>query len=76
MPFGILSAPQVFQRRMHQFAEGLSGVEVIHEDFIIVGCGKTYEEGIKKHDKNLIGLLLRCQDQYVTLCVKEATYLG
>ena len=58
MPFGILSAPEVFQRWMHQLKEGLSRVEVIHDNFIVVGCGKTYE-GLKKHEKNLRGLLLR-----------------
>ena len=59
MPFCISSVPEMFQRRMHLFAEGLSRVEVIHDDFIVVGCGKTYEEG-KNHEKNLRGLLLRC----------------
>ena len=45
--------------------------------------GKTYEKGLKKHEKNLRGLLLRCQDHHVTLGknkvklhVKEVTYLG
>ena len=83
MPFDFSSAPEVFQRRIHQFAEGLSGVEVIHDDFIVVGCGKTYEEGLKKHEKNLRGLLLRYQDQHVILGkdkvklpVKEVNYVG
>ena len=66
MPFGILLAPEVFQRLMHQFAEGLSRGKVIHDNFRVVGCGKTFE-GLKKHEKNLRGLLLRCQDQHVTL---------
>ena len=79
MSFGISLAPKVFQRWMHQFAEGFSrrvqqkgsaegfsrrvqqkgsaegfsGVEVIHDNFIVVGCSKTYEEGLKKHEKTL-----------------------
>ena len=83
MPLGISSAPEVFQRQMHQFAEGLSRVEVIHDDFTVVGCGKTYEEDLKKHENILRGLLLRYQDQHVTLGkdkvklhVKAVTYLG
>ena len=32
MPFGISSAPEVFQRRMHELIEGLQGVEVIADD--------------------------------------------
>ena len=81
--FGISSTPEMFQRQMHQLAEGLSGVEVIHDDFIVVGCGKTYEESLKKNEKNLRYLLLRCQDQHVTigkdklkLNAKEVTYVG
>ena len=53
-------------------------MEVIHDDFIVVGCGKTYEEGLQNHEKNLRGTSLRCQDQHVTLekdevklCVKK-----
>ena len=47
---------------MYQFAEGFSGVEVIHVDFIVIGCGKACE-GLKNHEKNLrVGLLLKCQD--------------
>ena len=35
MPFGISSAPEVWQRTMHQFVEDLEGVEVIADDFLI-----------------------------------------
>ena len=41
-------------------------MEVLHDDFIVVSCGMTYES-LKKHEKNLRGPLLRCQDQHVTL---------
>lgn len=44
MPFGICSAPEVFQRRMHQVIEGPLGVEVIADDFVTVGLGETIEE--------------------------------
>ncbi len=36
MPFGIDSAPEVFQRKMHELIEGLTGIEVIADDFLIV----------------------------------------
>ena len=32
MPFGINSAPEVWQRRMREHIEGLKGVEVIADD--------------------------------------------
>ena len=41
LPFGISSAPEVFQRRMHLLVEGLSGVEVIADDFVVVGFGDS-----------------------------------
>jgi len=33
MPFGISSAPEVWQQKMNELVEGLSGVEVIADDF-------------------------------------------
>ena len=35
MPFGIRSAPEVFQRKMHELIEGLRGVEVIADDLLL-----------------------------------------
>ena len=37
MPFGISSAPEVWQRKMHEAIEGLQGVEVIVDDFLVCG---------------------------------------
>lgn len=44
MPFGISSAPELFQRKMHKLIEGLVGVEVVADNFIAVGYGNTFEE--------------------------------
>ena len=44
MPFSISSAPEVFQRKMHELIEGMTGVEVVADDFIAVGYGETFEE--------------------------------
>lgn len=41
MPFGICLATEVFQRRMHELIEGLQGVEVIANEFVIVVYGDT-----------------------------------
>ena len=46
-------APETWQRTMNQLVEGLAGTEVIHDDFLIVGCGTTDEEAEIDHDKNL-----------------------
>ena len=50
MPFGISSAPEVFQWRMHKVIEGLEGVEVVADDFVTVGFGDTEEEATASHD--------------------------
>jgi len=49
--FGISSAPEVFQRKMHEPIEGLSGIKVVADDFIVIGCGSTLEEATVDHDK-------------------------
>lgn len=50
MPFGICSAPEVFQRHMHQMIEGLQGVEVVADDFVTVWFGETLEVATHNHD--------------------------
>jgi len=52
MPFGFNSAPEVWQRRMHEIIEGLPGTEVIFDDFLIIGCGDTIEQAVQDHDQN------------------------
>jgi len=41
MPFGISSAPEVFQWRMHELIKGLTGTEVVADDFLVAGFGDT-----------------------------------
>ena len=67
MPFGISSAPEVFQHRMHELIQGLVGVEVIADDFVAVGCGETLEKAIQDHDTNLGTLIERCEQRGITL---------
>ena len=83
MPFGICSAPEVFQRRMHQLIEGLRGVEVVADDFVVVGSGDTQESAIKDHDLNLERFLQRCATKgvklnhnKVSLRRKEVPFIG
>ena len=47
MPFRISSAPEVFQLRMHDLIEGLSGVAVVAGDFVAIG----FETHLKKQCK-------------------------
>ena len=53
LPFGIKSAPEVFQKHMKQLLEGLEGVEVIMDDMLVWG------ENNEQHNERLIKLLER-----------------
>ena len=57
MPFGISSAPEVWQQKMNELVEGLSEVEVIADDFLICGFGANAAEVTVSHDSNLLKFL-------------------
>ena len=61
MPMGIKSAPEVYQQRMEQVFEGLTGVKVIMDDIII--HGRTRPE----HDKRLRAVLRLAKDTNLRL---------
>ena len=65
MPFGISSAPEVFQRHMHELIEGLQGVEVIADDFVVFDFANTQAESTGDHDKNLEAFLRRCEERNI-----------
>ncbi len=62
LPFGISSAPEVWQRRMHEFVEGLEGVEVIADDFLIVGFGNTDDEVNASLERNERAFFQKCRE--------------
>ena len=55
LPFGISSAPEVFQRRMSRILEGLEGVVCQIDDILVFG--KDQEE----HDRRLYQVLKRLE---------------
>ena len=71
MPFGISSAPEVFKRKMNELVEFLNGIEVIADDFVIVGYGATHEAAVADHDKNRNTFLQRCEERSVVLNVQK-----
>ena len=71
MLFGISSAPEVFQHRMHEIIEGMQGVEVVADDFVVVGFGNTLKEATLDHDRNLDAFLRQCQDKNLRLNEKK-----
>ena len=83
MPFGLCSAPEVFQRKINSLIEGLTGIEVIADDFLIYGCGNTTKEAIIDHDDKLITFLNVCQQKNIHLNIDKfklretsMTYIG
>ena len=69
MPFGISSAPEVFQRRMHEL---IDGVEVVADDFMVVGYGDNVEQANQSHDTNLDSFLRRCDEKGIHLNAAKA----
>ncbi|UYV65228.1 K02A2.6-like [Cordylochernes scorpioides] len=77
LPFGISSAPEVFQRKMSNLLESQSGVNCHMDDIVIWGA--TQEE----HDERLRCVLRKLQDSGLTLnkekcifSVKEIKFPG
>ena len=54
MPFGIRSAPEVFQSKMNELIEGSRGLEVKANDFVVLGYGESSHSAIKDHGGNLL----------------------
>ena len=73
MPFGIWSAPEILQRRMHKLIEGMLYVEVVDDDFVVVGYRETQEQATQDDDKNLMGLLQLCEDRRLKLNIEKLT---
>jgi hypothetical protein len=59
LPYGVSSAPEEFQRRMHELLDGLPGVFSIADDVLVVGQGDTRDEANREHDQHLIALMHR-----------------
>ena len=77
LPFGLSSAPGIFQRFITELLTGIEGVQVFIDDILVVG--DTQEE----HDKRLSMVLSRLQKRNVKLnkskceiSAMEVPYLG
>lgn len=61
LPFGISSAPEHFQRMVHQLLEGQEGVACLIDDILVWGRTKT------EHDSRLLEVLDRLKQKGLTL---------
>ena len=82
LPFGISSASEEWQRRIHMVLEGLQVISIT-DDILIPGCGTTDTEARIDHDRDLIAVLERFEQHHVKLnlrkwkfLVREAVFMG
>ena len=59
LSFGISSAPEEFQHRLHDILCGLEGVVNIADDIIVVGRGDSLTDAHIDHDNTVLELLKR-----------------
>lgn len=71
MPFGIKSAPEIFQPKMHELIEGQNGVEVIADDFDLVGYDDSLQAASKYDDESLSLFLQRSDERGIRLNVDK-----
>jgi len=61
LPFGISSAPELFQKRMSVIVEGLDGMICLMDDILVHGSNQ------QEHDKRLLATLEQLQKCHITL---------
>ena len=67
LPFGVSSAPEEFQRRLHYAVCGLDGVVNIADDILVVGKGESLADATRDHDNTVINLLNRLSQHNLKL---------
>ena len=74
LPFGISSAPEEFQRRLHDVLCGIEGVVNIADDIIVIGHGGTLADAIQDHDRTVITLLNRLSHHNLKLNLNKIKF--
>ena len=67
LPFGLSVSSEIFQKRVNQALEGLSGVLDIADDILVFGVGNNEQEATADHNRNLEALLRRCRERNIAL---------
>ena len=67
LPFGLSVSSEIFQKRVNQALEGLSGVLDIADDILVYGVGNNEQEATADHNRNLEALLRRCRERNIAL---------
>ena len=69
MPFGISSANEIFQRKVSQAYEGLTGVITMFDDILVYG------KDITQHNRHLDNMLSRTQELGIKLNRQKCKFL-
>ena len=75
LPFCIKTAPEEYQRRIHESLQNLNGIEDM-VDHLCVGEGDTFESTVEDYDKHLIAFLARCREKKLLLRKKQVSFIG
>lgn len=83
LPFGISSAPEIFQMKLSEVLNGLEGTEALADDILIFGCGETMDEAMKDHNQKLNKLMQRMEinncklnKEKLKLCQTKVKFFG
>jgi hypothetical protein len=74
LAYGLSSAPEEFQLRIHEVLDGLEGVFCIADDILVVGQGDTREEADKIHDNNVIALMHHVKNRNLKLNAQKVQF--
>ena len=72
LPFGLKVSSEIFQKRLQQALEGLSGVMCVADDIVVIGQGDDLETAKADHAQNLLLLQKRCKDKNIKLNDKKS----
>ena len=77
LPFGVSSAPGIFQRVMESLLEGIPGVVVYIDDILVTGCSdKEHMENLERTLHRLSEAGLRLKKEKCVFLAKSVQYLG
>ena len=68
LPFGISSAPELFQRRMSELLTGVQGTQCLMDDILVYGKNQA------EHDQRLKAVLSRIEHAGVTLNIQKCEF--
>ena len=72
LPFGRKVSSEIFQKRLLQALEGISGIMCVADDIVVIGQGDNLETAKADHAQNLILLQKQCKDKNIKLNDKKS----